>query len=195
MPTTEQAPWLGGATQGWAIATLAPAELFTLVGPGKIDTADGTFEVTPVEPGAPARAAPAATGAEAAREALSRLAREAEYRSWLRGQEKQLLATASCLNDQVPAAEATDLSPFVPFLFPRLGSALLVRSEDYMLAGPWPTALIDNDLTVLALVAERPAHGWALAAKLARGGEVGSDLGDQPADRLPRASTGSSARA
>ena len=30
-----------------------------------------------------------------------------------------------------------------------------------------------NDLTVLALVAERSAHGWALAAKLARGGEIG----------------------
>lgn len=30
-----------------------------------------------------------------------------------------------------------------------------------------------NELTVLALVAERPAHGWALAVKLARGGEVG----------------------
>jgi DNA-binding PadR family transcriptional regulator len=34
--------------------------------------------------------------------------------------------------------------------------------------------LSNNDWTVLALVAERPSHGWALAAKLARGGEVGS---------------------
>ena len=33
--------------------------------------------------------------------------------------------------------------------------------------------LTTNDLTVLALLAERSAHGWALAAKLARGGEVG----------------------
>ena len=33
--------------------------------------------------------------------------------------------------------------------------------------------LTTNELTVLALVAERQAHGWALAAKLARGGEVG----------------------
>jgi DNA-binding PadR family transcriptional regulator len=30
-----------------------------------------------------------------------------------------------------------------------------------------------NELTVLALVAERPTHGWALAVKLARGGEIG----------------------
>jgi PadR family transcriptional regulator AphA len=33
--------------------------------------------------------------------------------------------------------------------------------------------LTTNDLTVLALLAERSAHGWALAAKLARGGEIG----------------------
>ena len=32
--------------------------------------------------------------------------------------EQALLATASCLNDQVPTAEETDLSSFVPFLFP-----------------------------------------------------------------------------
>jgi PadR family transcriptional regulator AphA len=31
-----------------------------------------------------------------------------------------------------------------------------------------------NDWAVLALVAERPSHGWALAAKLAPGGEVGT---------------------
>src|SRR5262249_51579533 len=32
--TTTSAPWLGGATQGWAIETLAPAEVFGLAGPG-----------------------------------------------------------------------------------------------------------------------------------------------------------------
>jgi PadR family transcriptional regulator AphA len=34
--------------------------------------------------------------------------------------------------------------------------------------------LSPNDMAVLALVTERRAHGWALAEKLARGGEVGS---------------------
>ena len=33
--------------------------------------------------------------------------------------------------------------------------------------------LSTNDLTILALIAERSTHGWALAAKLARGGEIG----------------------
>jgi PadR family transcriptional regulator AphA len=33
--------------------------------------------------------------------------------------------------------------------------------------------LTTNDLTVLALLTERSAHGWALAVKVARGGEIG----------------------
>lgn len=33
--------------------------------------------------------------------------------------------------------------------------------------------LSTNELTVLALIAERSSHGWALAANLARGGEIG----------------------
>jgi PadR family transcriptional regulator AphA len=33
--------------------------------------------------------------------------------------------------------------------------------------------LTTNDLTVLALIGERQTHGWAVAGKLARGGEVG----------------------
>jgi PadR family transcriptional regulator AphA len=37
-----------------------------------------------------------------------------------------------------------------------------------------PAQLSTNDWAVLALVAERPTHGWALASTLARGGEVGS---------------------
>ena len=31
-----------------------------------------------------------------------------------------------------------------------------------------------NDFTVLALVAERPTHGWALAEQLARGAPIGT---------------------
>ncbi len=34
--------------------------------------------------------------------------------------------------------------------------------------------LTPGDWAVLALVTERPAHGWAIAAQLARGGEVGT---------------------
>jgi hypothetical protein len=116
--TTQKAPWLGGTTRGFAISTLAPAEVFTLAGPGKIDTADGTFDVAPQGVAVPLGLEPKAQAAAAARQALDRLAREAIYRSWLRSHETALLATASCLNDQAPTVEETDLSPLVPFLFP-----------------------------------------------------------------------------
>ena len=115
---TAPAPWLGGLQKGWAIESLAPAQLFTLSAPGKIDTADGTFDVTPSGAAMPLGLLPPAEAAAAARQALSRLTRETIYRNWLRTHEQALLATASCLNDQVPTAEETDLSSFVPFLFP-----------------------------------------------------------------------------
>jgi PadR family transcriptional regulator AphA len=34
--------------------------------------------------------------------------------------------------------------------------------------------LTPNDFTVLALIAERPTHGWALAAQVARGAPIGT---------------------
>ena len=92
--------------------------MFTLAGPGKIDTADGIFDVTPGPAALPLGLLPRGEAVAAARQALGTFAREANYRGWLRGEETTLLATASCLNDQVPIAEETDLSPFVPFLFP-----------------------------------------------------------------------------
>jgi hypothetical protein len=116
--STSPAPWLNGRARGWAVETLAPAEVFTLAGAGKIDTADGTFDVTPTGSALPLGLLPQADAVAAAREELSTLAREAEYRQWLRDHEQTLLATASCLDDQVPAAGEADLSQFVPFLFP-----------------------------------------------------------------------------
>ena len=116
--TTKAAPWLGGSTHGYAIESLAPEEVFALAGPGRIDTADGIFAVTPGPAALPLGLLPRGEAVAAARQALGTFAREAIYRGWLRTQETALLGTASCLNDEVPVAEETDLSPFVPFLFP-----------------------------------------------------------------------------
>ncbi len=115
---TAPAPWLGGQKKGWAIETLAPPEIFTLAAPGKIDTADGTFDVTPSGSAMPLGLLPPAAGAAAARQAIGLLTRDTIYRNWLAVHERALLATASCLNDQVPTPEETDLSSYVPFLFP-----------------------------------------------------------------------------
>ena len=116
--TTEKAPWLGGATQGWAVSSLAPVEVFLLAGVGEIDTTDGSFMVTSLGPVLPLGLVPRSQARAAAKAALERLAREKLYRSWLRTREQKRLSTAVCLNDRMPTPSPTDLSPFVPFLLP-----------------------------------------------------------------------------
>ncbi len=115
---TEKAPWLNGATRGWAISTLAPDEVFDLQAGGSIDTPDGSFSVTPESSVLPLGLLPHAKQVDAARTALTQLGRDASYRTWLLNQETALLGSASCQNDQVPTAIETDLSPFVSFLLP-----------------------------------------------------------------------------
>jgi hypothetical protein len=115
---TDKAPWLGGAAQGWAVSSLAPAGVFSLTGAGAIDTTDGSFTVTPLGPVLPLGLVPRAQARAAATAALQRLTREKLYRNWLHAQEAERLAGAVCLNDRMPTPSATDLSPFVPFLLP-----------------------------------------------------------------------------
>src|SRR5262249_3677884 len=108
----------GGLAQGWAVASLAPADLFTLEGAGDVDTPDGSFTVTPLGPVVPLGLVPRAQAKAAARAELGRLGRQKAYRSWLHAQEETGRRGASCLNDRLPTPIATDLSPFVPFLLP-----------------------------------------------------------------------------
>jgi hypothetical protein len=116
--TTRSAPWLGGAKKGWAVSTLAPAEVFSLARAGTIDTPDGPFDVAPLGTALPLALLPHAQAVAVARVALERLARDGLYRSWLHGEEQQRLDAGSCAGDQLPAPTPTDLSAFVPFLLP-----------------------------------------------------------------------------
>jgi hypothetical protein len=111
------APWLGGTGKGWAVATLAPERIFTLGKAARIDTPDGVFRVQPLGPPVPLGLLPAPTGRAVAQASLQRLAKANVYASWLATQERAQLAGATCLRDDLPATGATDLSPFVPFLF------------------------------------------------------------------------------
>jgi hypothetical protein len=116
--TTASAPWLGGATKGWAISTLAPPEVFTLTGAGEIDTPDGVFDVTPLSSTLPLGVWPVSDAELAARRMLAQLELGSVYQSWLRNAEAKQLAGATCIGDQLPTALPTDLSAFVPFLLP-----------------------------------------------------------------------------
>jgi hypothetical protein len=112
------APWLGDARRGWALASLAPAQLFTIPTGRKVelDTPDGHFVVRAVGPAMPLELLGGAKAAAAARAALDRLAKGDVYASWLKGREASILAGAVCLRDELPTTGAVDLSPFVPFL-------------------------------------------------------------------------------
>src|SRR6476646_7060100 len=55
------------------------------------------------------------------------------------------------------------------------------QTQDYICV--MAAELTANDFTVLALIAERPTHGRALAAQVARGAPIGT-IWDRPADRL-----------
>jgi hypothetical protein len=110
------APWLGGAVRGWAVATLAPERIFTLSRAARIDTPDGAFRVEPLGPPLPLGLLPTATASAVARAALDRLAHADVYARWLEAREREQLAGATCLRDDLPATGVTDVAPFVPFL-------------------------------------------------------------------------------
>ncbi len=113
---TPSAPWLGGAERGWAVSSLAPASVFALRKPARIDTPDGSFRVKPLGPAVPLGLLPAELGRAVARSSLQHLARGNVYASWLAVQERRQLDGATCLRDDLPATGVTDLTPFVPFL-------------------------------------------------------------------------------
>jgi hypothetical protein len=113
-----RAPWLGDVDQGIAVATLAPAQVFSLTTgrSASIDTIDGRFQVTPLGPSLPLFALPRAQAIRTAVDVLDRFARDDVFQSWLSGQESKLLATAVCARDQLPTEADVDLTAWVPFL-------------------------------------------------------------------------------
>jgi hypothetical protein len=114
----ERAPWLGDADRGYAVESIAPAEVFTLPS-GKtrsIDTVDGRFAVRPLGPSLPLVALAPADARSVARGVLGRFAKDAVYDRWLRGAESRLLQSAVCARDDVPSPGSVDLTVWAPFL-------------------------------------------------------------------------------
>jgi hypothetical protein len=113
-----EAPWLGDAFRGFAVATLAPPPVFTLPQAKKrsIDTIDGRFTVLPLGPSLPLYALAPASANAVARGVLGRFAKDGVYSNWLMTQEDKLLGKAICSGDQLPTAGDVELGSFVPFL-------------------------------------------------------------------------------
>jgi hypothetical protein len=113
-----EAPWLGDASGGFAVDTIAPSEIFTLRQnrSSLIDTADGRFAVRPLGPPLPLLGLPPAAARAVARGVLGRFARDEVYERWLGSQETRLLAGAVCARDQLPVTGDVDLTAWAPFL-------------------------------------------------------------------------------
>ncbi len=113
-----EAPWLGDASRGFAVETIAPDEVFTLpqTRSSSIDTADGRFTVRPLGPPLPLLGLPPADAQEVARRVLGRFARDDVYERWLNREEGELLTTAVCARDALPAKGDVDLTAWAPFL-------------------------------------------------------------------------------
>ena len=113
-----EAPWLGDASRGYALETIAPSEVFGLRQNRRalIDTPDGRFAVSPLGPPLPLLGLPLADARAVARGVLGRFAREDVYERWLGAGETGLLATAVCARDALPAKGDVDLTAWAPFL-------------------------------------------------------------------------------
>jgi hypothetical protein len=111
--------WLGGQTRGVALATVAPARVFSLrVGgkPTKIRTRDGVFKVRALGAVQPLATFPFARARAGVYAALLRSAHAEAYERWLLRQQQSALDIAVCRRDELPMVGTVDLTNQLPFL-------------------------------------------------------------------------------
>ena len=110
--------WLGGRRAGFALASLAPAQLFKLrVGRrATVRTLGRSFKVRALGEAMPLGAVPLAKARPAIVAALRELSREDVYSKWLLRQQHHVLKQTICWRDQLPAVGVVPLTDYVPFL-------------------------------------------------------------------------------
>ena len=111
--------WLGGQTRGVALATVAPAQVFSLrVGgkPTKIRTREGVFKVRALGKSQPLATFPLSRAQVGVYAALMRSARAEAYERWLLRRQNIALDTAICRRDELPMVGTVDLTNRLPFL-------------------------------------------------------------------------------
>jgi hypothetical protein len=112
------APWLGDRANGFALASNAPPQLFSLpVGRwATIRTMLGPFQVKALEPTAPLGAVPFGLARPAIVAALKGLARDRRYEGWLLARQRAELKFALCRKDESPTPGVVPLTDYLPFL-------------------------------------------------------------------------------
>jgi hypothetical protein len=115
---TPAAPWLGGGTKGFALASAAPAALFRLPAAraSSFTTGLGSYRVTPLDEPIPLGALPYQTARRAIRRALVAFAREQAYEKVFGRQVLFALNRTICLRDDLPSPAVVSVSTYLPFL-------------------------------------------------------------------------------
>jgi hypothetical protein len=111
--------WLGKQTRGVAIATVAPARVFSLpIGgkPKKVRTREGVFKVRALGAAQPLATFPLSRARAGVYAALMRSARAEAYERWLLRRQNSALDTAICRRDELPMIGTVDLTNQLPFL-------------------------------------------------------------------------------
>jgi hypothetical protein len=115
---TPAAPWLGGRTSGFALASSAPAALFRLPAAvaSPFTTGLGSYTVTPLDAPVVLGALPLALARPAIRRTLSAFARRQAYEILLRKRLRAALSRTICLRDDLPSPAVVSVSTYLPFL-------------------------------------------------------------------------------
>jgi hypothetical protein len=119
------APWLAGASRGFALGAVAPPRVFTLADgrEATLRTMTGVFKVTALGPTVDLAELPLAKARKPIVTALVSLARDTAYQNWLLAREKSAQAATLCWRDQLPAVEVVPLTDYLPYLALDAGAA------------------------------------------------------------------------
>ena len=116
--TKSGVPWLGGRKDGFALASNAPPQLFSLPA-GRwvtIRTMLGPVQVQALEPVVPLGAVPLSVARAAVVGALKSMARDRRYEAWLLARQRAEVEQALCRKDELPTPGIVPLTDFLPFL-------------------------------------------------------------------------------
>ena len=111
-------PWLDGLKRGYALSQIAPAELFTAKAGRRslVRTPLGSYDVTPLGEAVPLGLLPLGAVRPAIVGAIRSFGRGAAYERWTTVRQKDALATAICVRDDLPQPGVVDLTTYLPFL-------------------------------------------------------------------------------
>lgn len=110
--------WLGKREQGYALASVAPEQIFSLPSGRRttVRTLEGSVRVRATGAARPLALVSLDEARPAVVAAVTRLKRADAYEHWAVALEKKLLQRTNCRRDELPTVSGTELTDYAPFL-------------------------------------------------------------------------------